>query len=218
MNTTKTVLEMHNLKSENAGFYYCNVSNLHGTVQSRMAKLDVLSFSAGVPRIAVKLGLKWCPRDGFPENEGLPQNKSSKPSQQLDLAAFDYVSKKLLQFMNWTTEFIESRHYSPFPDASILLVVKGADSSVSDEEFPAKQLEAALNSFSLSKKRMGSSLMKLYSALEDENLGLEWKNRTICVDKDIFTIGFPPQRCPIGTGHHSNGFLCGKFHKFWSVL
>ena len=37
INVTGPVLEIGNPTTENAGFYYCNVSNLHGAVQSRIA-------------------------------------------------------------------------------------------------------------------------------------------------------------------------------------
>ena len=60
INTTSPLLQLANLSSANAGFYYCKVSNLHGTVQSRVTRLDVLRFVPGVPRIAVNLKLNRC--------------------------------------------------------------------------------------------------------------------------------------------------------------
>lgn len=60
LNTTTPVLRMSNLTTAKAGFYFCNVSNLHGTVQSRVARLDVLRFLPGIPRIVLSMKLTQC--------------------------------------------------------------------------------------------------------------------------------------------------------------
>lgn len=208
LNTTKPVLEIDNLTSESAGFYYCNVSNLHGAVQSRMARVDVLRFAPGVPTIALELKLKQCTDRAWPENSRLHYN-SSKPYQHVDFAAFDYVTEKLFEYLSWPLGNIETKQFRPFPNASISVVVKGDNPSIS-ENSTSKKLEA-LNSFSLSRRRMGNSLKKLHSALEDGSIKLRWKGHlAICGDKESFAVGFPPQKCPNGTRRHRNGFLCGK--------
>ena len=60
LNTTQPTLAIHNVTFQNTGIYYCNVSNQHGSVQSRDAKVDVLDFSPGIPRIAVAFGMTSC--------------------------------------------------------------------------------------------------------------------------------------------------------------
>lgn len=203
LNTTEPVLEMQNLTSENAGFYYCNVSNLHGAVESRMARVDILRFLPGVPAVAVNLKLRQCPNRTSPENNN---NNESKVPLQSDSKAFSYVTKKLFEYLSWPLENLESQHYTPFPNASISVVFKG-DYPFIPEDSTSKTLEA-FRSFSLSRKRIGNSLKKLYSALEDRNVLLEWKNLKICGDKESLSFGFSPQRCPNGTRRHKNGFLC----------
>ena len=208
INTTEPVLEMHDLTTKNAGFYYCNASNFRGTVQSRMARVDILSFAPGVPRIAMQLTLKQCPHGASPINRSFSHN-SSKSFQQDDLqVTFRHFAKKLFVYVRWPLVNIESQHYSPFPNASISFIVRGDDPSIPDNS-SSKKLDA-LNSFSLSRKHMGNNLKKLYSALEDESLTLKWKNTRICGEKESFVFGFLPQRCPNGTRRHENGFLCGK--------
>ena len=91
LNTTEPVLEMQNLTSENAGFHYCDVSNLHGAVQSRMARVDVLRFAPGFPVVAMNLKLGQCPNGTSPENNNKSNNNNEfKPLQQADSEAFTY--------------------------------------------------------------------------------------------------------------------------------
>jgi len=88
-------------------------------------------------------------------------------------------------------------------------LIKGGDPSIPDD-FPSKQIEAALNSFSLSRRRMWNSVRKLFSALDDENVMIQWKNLSVGVEKESLAVGFPLQMCPNETSRHENGFLCGK--------
>ena len=117
----------------------------------------------------------------------------------------EYVIQQMLERVNWPVEQVNSKHYSPFPNASISFVVNGDDSSVPE----GKKLEA-LYSFSQSRRRLGSGLKKLYSALKDESVQLKWKNLSIIPDTESLAFGLLPQMCPNGTSRHENGFLCGK--------
>lgn len=208
LNTTTPVLRMSNLTTAKAGFYFCNVSNLHGTVQSRVARLDVIRFLPGIPRIVLSMKLTQCKFSRFAgKHTSNCKDDSSGKSQQVDWAAFEYISRKILGHMNCSVEKVGSKHYNPFPNASVSFVVNGDDSFKLDLE--GKKLEA-LYSFSMSRKRMGDNLKKLYAALEDESLKIIWKNLIISGKKESLVVGFLPQWCPKGTRRHENGFLCGK--------
>ena len=206
INTTGRILQLANLTTANTGFYFCNVFNLHGKVQSRMARLDVSRFLLGVPRMAVSLKLKQCVSTtslGYsrPHCKESPSGKS----QHVDSAVFEYIIREMLERISWPVERIGSKHYNPFPDASISFVVLGDVSPIHEGE----KLEI-LNSFSLSRRRMGNSLKKLYFSLEDRSITFKWKNVSISSEKESLAFGILPQWCPIGTRRHENGFLCGK--------
>ncbi|PFX29109.1 Fibulin-5 [Stylophora pistillata] len=205
LNETGQVLEIRNLRKENAGFYYCNVSNLHGAAQSRIARLDVLRFIPGVPSIAVSLKLKQCFSTPSEVNSS-PYDCNSKTIgnfHQIDTVAYQHITQKMLEHMSWPMKKIKDEYYTPFPDAAISFVLYG-DDPITPE---GKKLEA-LNEFSLSKRRIGDSLKKLYSSLEDENLKTQWGNLTILGAKESLKARFPSQKCPSGTGIHEDGYLC----------
>jgi len=207
INTTGQILRLVNLTTANSGFYFCNVSNLHGEVQSRLARLDVSKFASGIPRIAVSLKLKQCVSTASPGNNRPHCNESpSTKAQQVDLAVFEYIAQEMFERLSWSVERIENKHYNPFPDASISLVVHGDASSIHEGE----KLEI-FNSFSISRRRMGNSLKELYFSLEDRSITFNWKNLSISSEKESLAFGILPQWCPIGTSRHENGFLCGKW-------
>ena len=204
---TGPVLEIKNLTAENAGFYYCNVFNLHGTVQSRIARLDVLRFIPGVPSIALSLKLKQCFSTPSVVHDS-PHNCNDNTKgnfQQIDTMVYRNITQKMLEQMSWSAQKIHNEYYTPFPDTVISFVLYCKDPITPE----GKKLEA-LNKFSLSRRRLENSLKKLYSSLEDEKVKIRWGNLTVIGDKDGLVVGFPSQKCPRGTGIHEDGYLCGK--------
>ncbi|KAJ7388684.1 hypothetical protein OS493_036233 [Desmophyllum pertusum] len=139
----------------------------------------------------------------YPRNNRSQCNGNASVKSQVDSGAFEYITQNMFELMRWPVEQIESKHHNPFPSASVSFVVNGDDSSIPE----GKRLEAR-NSFALSRRRMGNSLKRLYSALEEEGMKFKWKNVTISGDKESLVFGFLTQRCPNGTRRHENGFLC----------
>ena len=209
INVTGPVLKMGNLTTENDGFYFCNVSNLHGAVQSRIARLDVSRFIPGVPRIAVIFKLKQCPStpSSGDSSSHFCTGSEIEKSLQNDTMAHQHIFQKILKHVDWPPEKIHDEYYKPFPNAVISFVLHGDDPITRE----GKKFEA-LNEFSLSRQRIGNSLKKLYSSLVDEKVKIRWGNLTIIGDKDSLVMGFPSQKCPNGTRLHQNGYLCGKVH------
>ena len=156
--------------------------------------------------MAVSLKLKQCMSTTSPGyNRSHCKEGPPGKSQHVDSAVFEYIAREMLERLSWPVERIESKHYNPFPDASISFVVRGDVSSIHEGE----KLEI-LNSFSLSRRRMGNSLKELYFSLEDRSITFEGKNFSISSEKESLAFGILPQWCPIGTRRHENGFLCGK--------
>lgn len=196
LNTTQPTLAIHNVTFQNAGIYYCNVSNQHGSVQSRDAKVDILDFSPGVPRIAVAFGMTSC-------------KKSSDAAHGTSLTPPYSFRTKIYDVLGGPARNIENLFFKPFPNASVSFVLSVDDIQVPRHYTPAKRLKEALNLFSLSRISMGNSLKTFYPFLTNGSLRLE-KNEAVCVEEKSSSVVFLPQRCPNGTEPHKNGFLCGK--------
>ena len=204
---TGPVLEIGNPTTENAGFYYCNVSNLHGAVQSRIARLDILRFIPGVPRIALSVKLKQCISTPSVVKSSLDNCKGNKIDkfQQIDTMGYRHITQKMLEQMSWPVKKTHNEYYTPFPAAVISFVLQGEDPITPE----GKKLEA-LNEFSLSRIRIGNSIERLYASLKDEKVKTRWGNLTITGDEDGLVVEFPSQKCPSGTRTHEDGYLCGK--------
>ena len=207
LNVTGPVLEIGNPKTENAGFYYCNASNLHGVVQSRIARLDILRFIPGVPRIALSVKLKQCISTPSVVKSSLDNCKGNEIDkfQQIDTMGYRHITQKMLEQMSWPVKKTHDEYYKPFPAAVISFVLHGEDPITPE----GKKLEA-LNEFSLSRIRIGNSIERLYASLKDEKVKTRWGNLTITGDEDGLVVEFPSQKCPSGTRTHEDGYLCGK--------
>ena len=164
INVTGPVLEIGNPTTENAGFYYCNVSNLHGAVQSRIARLDISRFIPGVPRISLSVKLKQCISTPSVVKSSLDNCKGNKIDkfQQIDTMGYRHITQKMLEQMSWPVKKTHDEYYTPFPAAVISFVLQGEDPITPE----GKKLEA-LNKFSLSRIRIGNSIERLYASLKD---------------------------------------------------
>ena len=59
---TNSVLYISSPRQHHEGYYYCEASNKHGVAVSQRARLDVLGYSIGLPRLIIALNLtsKYC--------------------------------------------------------------------------------------------------------------------------------------------------------------
>lgn len=57
VNETKPVLYIANPRLDQEGYYYCEASNKHGVAVSQRARLDVLNYTIGLPRLLVAFNL-----------------------------------------------------------------------------------------------------------------------------------------------------------------
>ena len=122
MNSFGRILTKKNLSSQDSGFYYCNVSNIHGTTTSRIARLDVLGFTPGKPRIAVSLKFARCAFDSFPDNASNCTTDHYKPLLQLNYASFNTFFIEITAKMGWAWKQIKRLDSSPYSDVLLSFV------------------------------------------------------------------------------------------------
>ena len=95
MNSSGRVFTVKNLTSQDWRFFYCNVSNIHRTTRSRMARLDVLEFTPGKLRITVSLKLARCAFASFPVNASNCTDDHYAPSLQVDYAGLQTFFREI---------------------------------------------------------------------------------------------------------------------------
>jgi len=207
LNISGPIMTKKNLTSKDSGFYYCNVSNIHKTVKSRTARLDVLGFTPGTPRVEVSLTFARCIPD-VPENVSNCTDETRTSALHLDYAGLNYTLREIVGRMGWSWKKIEKFSFSPRPNSSMSLVILGnkpnLPSDVSGSFFDA------LEGFSLSRQELDLALQSFHSAFQKGKFRFVRKNVFIVARKGSFAAKPLSQKCPLGTQAHENGFICGK--------
>ena len=214
INSSGRILTKKNLTSQDSGFYYCNVSNIHGTTTSRMARLDVLGFTPGKPRIAVSLKFVRCAFDFFPDNASNCTTDHYTPPLQLNYAGFHTFFIEITAKMGWAWKQIERLDSSPYSDVSLSFVITANGSNMSS--YVSSGIIAALNSFSLSRYKLARDLWSFRAALEERKFHFIRKNELIVPKNGGFAAELVTQKCLEGKEADENGFLCGGY--FYSIL
>lgn len=209
LNFSEPLLIKRNLTPEDSGFYYCNVSNIHGTVKSRKARLEVLAFVPGIPRVMVSLKFARCVPEDLPQSLSNCTEDRHTPTLQLDHAGLNQSFRGIIERMNWSWKSIEKFHFDLRPNPSVYFVITGSKPDAKEHITPG-YIEA-LNSFSLSRREISRSLLSLRSALEEGKIQFLWKNVSIGAMKGSFAAELLTQKCPTGTEADKNGFICGEF-------
>ena len=208
LNVSEPFLIKRNLTSGDSGFYYCNVSNIHGTVKSKKARLDVLAFAPGIPRVMVSLKFARCVPEDLPESSSDCTADRQTPTLQLDQGGMNQSFRGIIEKMNWSWKRIEKFHFDLRPNPSVHFVITGTKSDAKGHTTPG-YIEA-LNSFSLSRYETSRSLLSLRSAVDEGKFQFLWKNVSIVAMKGSFAAELLTQKCPTGTEADKNGFICGE--------
>ena len=208
LNVSEPLLIKRNLTSEDSGFYYCNVSNIHGTVKSRRARLEVLAFVPGIPRVMVSFKFARCVPGDLPESSSNCTEDRQTPTLQLDHGVLNQSFRGIIEKMNWSWKRIEKFHFDLGPNPSVHFIITGTKPDAKGHTSPG-YIEA-LNSFSLSRYEISRSLLSLRSAVEEGKFQFLWKNVSIVVMKGSFAAELLTQKCPTGTEADKNGFICGE--------
>ena len=208
LNVSEPLLIKRNLTSEDSGFYYCNVSNIHGTVKSKKARLEVLAFAPGIPRVMVSLKFARCVPEDLPESSSNCTEDRQTPTLQLDHGVLNQSFRGIIEKMNWSWKRIEKFHFDLRPHPSVHFVITGNKPNAKGHTTPG-YIEA-LNSFTLSRHEISRSLLSLRSAVEEGKFQFLWENVSIVAMKGSFAAELLTQKCPRGTEADKNGFICGE--------
>ena len=96
-----------------------------------MARLDVLGFTPGKPRIAVSLKFDRCAFDSFLDNASNCITDHYTPPLQLNYASFNTFFREITAKMGWAWKQIERLDSSPYSDVSLSFVITAIGSNMS---------------------------------------------------------------------------------------
>ena len=220
LNETKPVLYMANPCRHHEGYYYCEASNEHGAEVSQRARLDVLGYSIGLPRLLVGLNLTSHCRS----TSNSSSNSTVKAPQPCDSlqelpssvneSLTDTIIHALAKSLNITYELVseleyDSRNTSTAIVAFVLEIDNRswkADNFTSNREIVETLAEAKAN--------FVDKLEQFNSDIQNKTFAVAW-NTTTLLGEPGSLVAYPlSPECPEGQALSENGYICGKFHVF----
>ena len=226
VNNTKPVLYMTNPRRHHEGYYYCEVSNVHGSAVSEKARLDVLGYTIGLPRLLIALNLtSHCLLTANSSNSSTVQDPlpcdndsiAELPSSINENMTGDIVHS-LASSLNVSVELISGFDYDSrnTSTASIAFIVDIDKERWKDENF-ASYIEI-VETLADVKANLLEKLERFNSDVLNKTFKVPW-NTTTLVGEPGSLIAYPlSPECPEGQALSENGYICGKLYGFDSFF
>ena len=212
INETRPVLYIADPHLYQEGYYFCEASNEHGRAVSQRARLDVLNYTVGLPRLLITFNLTnlcWLTSNSSNSSTLDSQLCDGLPSS-LDDNLTDSLLNSLATSLNLSTSSISGlTYYSEHTSKLYLSFVIDFEKELSkDENFTifTKVAEA----IAIADARMVEKLQKFNSDVLSRTFKVSWNSTTLIGEPgSIFAYPLSPE-CPETQFLSEQGFICGE--------
>ena len=212
INETSPVLYIADPHLYQEGYYFCEASNEHGRAVSQRARLDVLNYTVGLPRLLITFNLtNLCWLTSNSSNNSAPDSQlcDGLPSS-LDDNLTDSLLNSLATSLNLSTSSISGlTYYSEHTSKLYLSFVIDFEKELSkDENFTifTKVAEA----IAIADARMVENLQKFNSDVLSRTFKVSWNSTTLIGEPgSILAYPISPE-CPERQFLSEQGFICGE--------
>ena len=212
INETRPVLYIADPRLNQEGYYFCEASNEHGRAVSQRARLDVLNYTVGLPRLLITFNLTnlcWLTSNSSNSSALDSQLCDGLPSS-LDDNLTDSLLNSLATSLNLSTSSISGlTYYSEHTSKLYLSFVIDFEKELSkDENFTifTKVAEA----IAIADVRMVEKLQKFNSDVLSRTFKVSWNSTTLIGEPgSIFAYPLSPE-CPETQFLSEQGFICGE--------
>ena len=212
INETRPVLYIADPRLNQEGYYFCEASNEHGRAVSQRARLDVLNYTVGLPRLLITFNLTnlcWLTSNSSNSSTLDSQLCDGLPSS-LDDNLTDSLLNSLATSLNLSTSSISGlTYYSEHTSKLYLSFVIDFEKELSkDENFTifTKVAEA----IAIADARMVEKLQKFNSDVLSRTFKVSWNSTTLIGEPgSIFACPLSPE-CPETQFLSEQGFICGE--------
>ena len=212
INETRPVLYIADPRLNQEGYYFCEASNEHGRAVSQRARLDVLNYTVGLPRLLITFNLTnlcWLTSNSSNSSALDSQLCDGLPSS-LDDNLTDSLLNSLATSLNLSTSSISGlTYYSEHTSKLYLSFVIDFEKELSkDENFTifTKVAEA----IAIADARMVEKLQKFNSDVLSRTFKVSWNSATLIGEPgSIFAYPLSPE-CPETQFLSEQGFICGE--------
>ena len=212
INETRPVLYIADPHLYQEGYYFCEASNEHGRAVSQRARLDVLNYTVGLPRLLITFNLtNLCWLTSNSSNSSAPDSQlcDGLPSS-LDDNLTDSLLNSLATSLNSSTCSVSDlTYYSENTSKPYLLFTVDFDKDLLKDENLTTFTKVA-EAIAVGEARMVENLQKFNADVLNKTFKVSWNSTTLLVEPgSIFAYPLSPE-CPEGQFLSGNGFICGE--------
>ena len=216
INETRPVLHMPGPRRHQEGYYYCEASNEHGVAISQKARLDVLGYSVGLPRLLFALNISSsCWEVSNTSNNSVHKALSCNSSIEVlpsseDKTLTDDIRRSLARSLNASIKLISEFEYSSRNNytATIAFILDIDKEAWKQSNFTSHmQIVEAIAYISAN---LIDKVEQFNSSILNKTFEVPWNNTVVYGDPGSLLVYPLSPECPSGQALDENGYICGK--------
>ncbi|PFX34264.1 Sushi, von Willebrand factor type A, EGF and pentraxin domain-containing protein 1 [Stylophora pistillata] len=217
VNETRPVLHMTGPRQHQEGYYYCEASNDHGVAISQKARLDVLGYSVGLPRLLFALNISLPCWQALNSSNSSVHEASSCNSSFIEALSSsenetmtDDILFSLARSLNVSVELISEFEYGSRNNytATIAFILDIDKEAWKQSNFTRHiQIVGAIAEVSAN---LIEKVEQFNSSIMNKTFEIPWNNSVVYGDPGSL-LAYPlSPKCPDGQALHENGYICAN--------
>ena len=224
VNETRPVLFIANPDLQQEGYYYCNASNAHGIAVTQRARLDVLNYTVGLPRLLVAFNLTtrcWNSSSNS-SNSSVPnplpcdsESINIEPSSlDRNLSLTRILLHSLASSLNVSKELISQLEYFSRNDSrlSVVFILNVVNKPWKQDNL--KFYVDIVEVIAVAKANILTQLQQFNTEVINKTFTVPWNTSSLDGEPGSVHVYSLPPKCPEGQYLSGNGFICGTFPVF----
>ena len=224
VNETRPVLFIANPDLQQEGYYYCNASNSHGIAVTQRARLDVLNYTVGLPRLLVAFNLTtrcWNSSSNS-SNSSVPnplpcdsESINIEPSSlDRNLSLTRILLHSLASSLNVSKELISQLEYFSRNDSrlSVVFILNVVNKPWKQDNL--KFYVDIVEVIAVAKANILTQLQQFNTEVINKTFTVPWNTSSLVGEPGSVHVYSLPPKCPEGQYLSGNGFICGTFPVF----
>ena len=227
VNETRPVLFIANPDLQQEGYYYCNASNAHGIAVTQRARLDVLNYTVGLPRLLVAFNLTtrcWNSSSNS-SNSSVPnplpcdsESINIEPSSlDRNLSLTRILLHSLASSLNVSKELISQLEYFSRNDSrlSVVFILNVVNKPWKQDNL--KFYVDIVEVIAVAKANILTQLQQFNTEVINKTFTVPWNTSSLVGEPGSVHVYSLPPKCPEGQYLSGNGFICGTFPVFFQL-
>ena len=219
INETKPVLHIARPRRHHEGYYHCEASNEHGVAVSKKARLDVLGYSIGLPRLLFALNLSspcWQASNASNTTVQDPLSCNSNSTGEMPSSVNENLTGNILhslaRSLNVSFELISELEYDSRNNytATIVFIL-----DIDKRAWKHNNLTRYVEIVEAIADVMANLIEKVElfnSSVLNKTFKIPWNNTVLHGEPGSLLVYPLSPECPDGQALGGNGYICGKHH------